>query len=393
MSKKLFLGTLAMILALPVIVAPVQAQEVVTKVSQDFKDVSKSHSNYTEIMEMRNAGIISGYPDNTFKPSASISRLHVATLFVRSMDLKPMRAGKEFKDVLKSSPYYNDVQTVYRAGIFDGKQDGTFGVTDNLTRAHMAKVLANAFDLERHSGFIFDDVSESHWAKDDIATLYMSGVTTGDNGKYKPSAPVSRAHYATFLYRALHPDKAPTPDKPLSPKPPVTKPEKPEITPPGTKPTPPVTPAPPVVKPTPPPVVKPEPTPPIVQPTPPVTPPTAGNPFPGTVRPPSGWSESTAKQHDSKVKDTVYKYSPKVGTGESFGTSSFALNRFDNVAEMKSIIEGNLKDIKSNQTYSQWVDAVNQVLKSGGIYIAPDYSYAVYIVYVSGGRAVIKFAR
>lgn len=56
MSKKLFLGSLAMTVALPVIVVPVQAQEFRTEVSQDFKDVPKTHSAYKEIMAMREQG-------------------------------------------------------------------------------------------------------------------------------------------------------------------------------------------------------------------------------------------------------------------------------------------------------------------------------------------------
>lgn len=229
MSKKLFLGLLAMTVASPVMVAPVQAQNVKVEISQEFKDVPRNYPTYTEIMAMRNQGIIGGYPDNTFRPSQAISRVHTAALFVRSLDLKPVREGKEFKDVPKSSPYYNDVQAVYRAGIFDGNPNGTFGVNDNLTRAQMAKVLVAAFDLPIKKGYIFSDIGANHWAKDDISTLYSHGITVGDNGMFKPNQSVSRAQYAVFLYRALNPDKAPKPSKPLSPNPPVVKPEpKPE---------------------------------------------------------------------------------------------------------------------------------------------------------------------
>lgn len=204
----------------------------------DFKDVPKTHSFYKEINTMRDEGIIKGYPDNTFKPTQPISRVHVASLFVRSLDLKPVRPGKEFKDIPKSSVYYKDVQTVYRAGIFDGNTNGTFGANDNLTRAQMAKVLVNAFNLDLQKGYIFDDINSSHWAKDYIATLYTSGITVGSNGKYLPNDSVTRAHYSAFLYRALHPEDAPKPKKPLQSTPPVVKKPEPKPTP-QPKPTPP----------------------------------------------------------------------------------------------------------------------------------------------------------
>ena len=244
MTKNLLLKTLAMMTTIVVLMTliPMQAQvaEASNKSQVDFKDVPKSHPFYKEISTMRDEGIIKGYTDNTFKPTQPISRVHVASLFVRSLDLKPIRSGKEFKDVPKSNVYYNDVQAVYRAGIFDGNTDGTFGVNDNLTRAQMAKVLVNAFNLDIKKGYIFDDIGSSHWAKDYIATLYTNGITVGSNGKFLPNDSVTRAHYSAFLYRALHPEDAPKPGKPLQSSPPVVKPQpKPEV-----KPTPKPTPSP-----------------------------------------------------------------------------------------------------------------------------------------------------
>lgn len=221
-----------MTVALPAMVVPVQAQDVSTEVSRDFTDVGKSYSFYKEIMSMTKEGIIHGYTDNTFKPQQLITRMHTAMMFERALELAPVRAGKEFKDVPKTHMYYDTVQKVYRAGIFDGKGDGSFGIADNLTRAQMAKVIVGAFNIDIHKGYIFDDVGESHWAKDYISSVYMSGITVGSNGKFLPSDSVSRAHYAAFLYRALNPDNAPKPEKPLSPTPkPEPKPVKPTPTP------------------------------------------------------------------------------------------------------------------------------------------------------------------
>ncbi len=214
-----------MAVALPAVVAPVQAQEVRADVAEVFTDVSKSYWAYESIMKMRDAGIIHGYPDNTFKPHNAISRVHTASLFARSLDLKLIRPGKEFKDVPKTNVYYDQIQAVYRAGIFDGNTAGTFGIKDNLTRGQIAKVMAIAFDLEMHKGFIFDDVSKDHWAKDYIASLYMSGITVGSDGKFMPQDSVSRAHYAAFLDRALNPEDALVPDKPLQPEPPKPDPK------------------------------------------------------------------------------------------------------------------------------------------------------------------------
>lgn len=223
MKNKLFIAALASTMVVPAIVAPVQADST----EKDFTDVGKGYWAYKEIMDMKKDGIINGYPDGTFKPANSISRVHVASLFTRGLNLKPIREGKEFTDVPKTHLYYEDIQKVYRAGIFDGKPDGSFGVGDNLSRAQMAKVLYYAFNLESHKGYIFSDVTEKNWAKDYIASLYVSGITTGSNGLFRPNGTVSRAEYATFLHRALYPEQAPVPEKPLEKDPINPKPEQP----------------------------------------------------------------------------------------------------------------------------------------------------------------------
>lgn len=368
MRNKLFMGLMAMTVSLPVIVAPVHAQEVKTEVSQDFIDVPKTHSAYKEIKAMREQGIISGYLDNTFKPAQSISRIHVASLLVRSLDLPSVRVGKEFKDVPKTSPYYEAVQKVYRAGIFDGNTNGTFGINDNLTRAQMAKVMVKAFDLDIHKGYIFSDISADHWAKDYISSLYINGITVGSNGKYMPNDPVSRAHYATFLFRALNPEEAPKPAKPLQTEPP--KPVTTEVKKPNPKPEPPK-----------PPVVNREPKLPVIMP---------GNPFPsGPIEVPAGWTESKTKEHDKVIEDTVFQYAPKKGTITSFGTSTYTLDLF-NDPEFRAGMARELLAIQSSVTIDEWYNGVNQAIKTGDVYIAPDYSFGVYIHYYKS-MAFIKF--
>lgn len=220
----LFFSTALVTAAIPVTPAPAHANEVE---KADFLDVPKTHLMYKEIMTMRTEGVINGYPDNSFRPSQAITRSEVAALSVRSLDLKPIRAGKEFKDVPASSVHYENVQAVYRAGIFDGNTDGTFGISDKLTRAQMSKVLVNAFGLKVEKGYIFEDIAENHWYKDYVATLYVNGITMGCQGKYMPTQSVTRAQYATFLFRALHPEQVTKPEKPLQSKPPVVKPAPP----------------------------------------------------------------------------------------------------------------------------------------------------------------------
>lgn len=169
----------------------------------DFKDVSKGSFAYEEIMNLREKGFINGYTDGTFKPFTPIKRAHVAALFDRSLHLKPIRPGINFVDVPKTHPYYDEIQNVYRAGIFDGTSAGQFNPDAVLTRVQMAKIIDIAFNLDAHTEVIFPDVPEKHWGKDHVAALYAYQITTGSAGKFRPNDKVTRAHYAVFLDRAL----------------------------------------------------------------------------------------------------------------------------------------------------------------------------------------------
>ena len=63
MKNTVFMAALAASLAVPVAVAPlVQAAET----QPTFKDVPETHPSFAIIHEMRDIGIIMGYPDGTF---------------------------------------------------------------------------------------------------------------------------------------------------------------------------------------------------------------------------------------------------------------------------------------------------------------------------------------
>ncbi|WP_161946644.1 S-layer homology domain-containing protein [Ureibacillus xyleni] len=169
-----------------------------------FSDVPVSHRYFKEIQFMKEMGIINGYPDKTFNPTASISRQHVASLIYRSgVALKPIREKIAFVDVPESHPYYTEIMALYQAGIIDGV-NGMFNPKNSLTRAQLAKILVNAYKLELQplNLMTFTD-TDNHWAKDYINILSSNGITTGAQGRFNPNEQVSRMHYATFMYRIV----------------------------------------------------------------------------------------------------------------------------------------------------------------------------------------------
>ena len=76
--------------------------------TKTFKDVSEEHWALRAISACADAGIISGYADETFKPDEQISRAEMVSMLSRAFDIKPNIEGKKaYSDVKQSHWAYN----------------------------------------------------------------------------------------------------------------------------------------------------------------------------------------------------------------------------------------------------------------------------------------------
>ena len=182
--------------------------------AKDFKDVSKKHPNYVAIQEMQSKGFISGYPDGSFRPYESISRKHVAVLLDKALNFPtPPTEKLIFKDVPKSHPYYGPIMKLSNEGIISNGVNGKFNPDSPITRIQMAKLLDLAYQFNMNDFAWFEDINLAHWGYVHASALYANGVTKGDQGRFLPNKPVTRAHYAEFLHRAMKIGANPISDK------------------------------------------------------------------------------------------------------------------------------------------------------------------------------------
>ncbi|WP_341301325.1 InlB B-repeat-containing protein [Lysinibacillus sp. FSL H8-0500] len=166
-----------------------------------FSDIQR-HWAQEMIEELATEGIIQGFEDGTFRPNESISRMHVAALLTRAFSFEQVREGHDFKDVSLTHPYYEAIMTLQQAGIVDGT-NGAFLPNEKMTRAQLAKVLVGLMGRTPEGTSSFTDVDQKHWSAGYIAVLEQEGIALGDNGKFRPNDPVTRAQFVTFLYRVM----------------------------------------------------------------------------------------------------------------------------------------------------------------------------------------------
>jgi hypothetical protein len=171
----------------------------------DVKDF-KEEINYLTSLE-----IIHGFPDGTFRPNHSITRLQAVLMLMREMKVKETNVPDPgFTDIKPGSTGYQEVAIASHLGIISGFSDGSFRPGGTLTRAQMAKILVNAYNLYGIYPYGFTDVDAGYWAMEFISPLAANNITVGYNdGSFKPNLPITRAHFSAFMARILKPEFQP----------------------------------------------------------------------------------------------------------------------------------------------------------------------------------------
>lgn len=156
------------------------------------------------ITRLVNEGVISGYPDGSFKPDKTVSRAEFITMLVKAFKI-PARQGKVFADT--SDSWAKDfIATAIANGIAAGYSDESFGPDDPVTREQMVVMIVKAARLTPASGGIAftDDDSISSWAGDAINIATQHNIISGyADQSFKPNNFTSRAEAVTALLKAL----------------------------------------------------------------------------------------------------------------------------------------------------------------------------------------------
>jgi FtsP/CotA-like multicopper oxidase with cupredoxin domain len=170
----------------------------------NFTDVKTGYWAESDIEYLSNQKIISGFPDGSFRPSTSITRLQTAIMFVRAMGWDTSnRPNPGFLDVQKADYGYEIIAAVADEGLFSGS-NGKFRANDPLTRAEMAALLVRAYQLSGNFEKGFKDVSNNYWAYDAIQSLAGEGITKGyPDNTFRPKASTTRAEFAVFMTRVM----------------------------------------------------------------------------------------------------------------------------------------------------------------------------------------------
>jgi len=172
-----------------------------------FEDVPGSHPFAAQITWAKTTGVLKGWPDGTFRPANSINRDAMAAAVYRMAGSPSYTAPdvSEYEDVAPGRPFYKEIHWAREKGLLTGWPDGTFRPTAPITREATAALLhryAGSPAVRLPAGSPYTDVATSRKFYREIAWLDATGLSTGwSDGTFRPTSTTARDAMAAFLNR------------------------------------------------------------------------------------------------------------------------------------------------------------------------------------------------
>lgn len=163
-----------------------------------FKDIN-GHWAKNYIEGQANMGLLTGYPDGTFKPDKYLTNAEAITVInklTRVFRVKDIN----FTDVKNSDWYFNQYRVAVYTGFVQDKHDKAYP-NKFISRGEISTMLGIVYGIEpNHSINLFKDVDSSTIQGGYINALSSLGVIQGyPDGTFKPNNALKRGEYSTLL--------------------------------------------------------------------------------------------------------------------------------------------------------------------------------------------------
>lgn len=175
--------------------------------SKLFSDLSTNHDYYSAVSFLYKKGTVNGYPDGTFKPSQTVSRVEALKFIFAGMD-KTTRKGllASFRDTSNGQWYSDYLATAVSEGIVQGYPDGSFKPTQGVNRVEFLKMLFSTLDVDVDPVVLDDpyrDVDNLSWYAPYVQYAKEKNLFPVSGSRFNPSAPMDRAEVAEVIYRLI----------------------------------------------------------------------------------------------------------------------------------------------------------------------------------------------
>jgi len=192
----------------PAATTPATPTAVTTKAFQDFSDVPTEHPYYNAIIVLRYQGIVTGYPDNTFKPDQQLNRVEALKLAFTAANIKLTNgiAPAQFTDTQAEAWYAGYLNKAVYLEMVRGYADGTFRPDQYVNTVEFLKMLliAQQADLTKTElpQIPYADVMPGQWYSKYVNYAKVNNLLQPDaQNRIFPAQALTRGRAADIIYR------------------------------------------------------------------------------------------------------------------------------------------------------------------------------------------------
>ena len=165
-------------------------------------------NSYTSVEELRTAfekaveSVEDEESENKNSGGSKVSS-YTAPVITPQAPLAPSVSQVNFNDIDTVSWAKDAILSLASKKIVNGKADGMFYPNDSVTREEIAKILVEAFGIDKNDVVCdFNDVDNSHWSYVYVAAAKKSGIVNGyEDGSFGLGSGVTRQELAAMIYR------------------------------------------------------------------------------------------------------------------------------------------------------------------------------------------------
>lgn len=176
-----------------------------------FSDINSNEPVLHEAVAVLSArGILNGKSDNFFGAEEAVTRAETVTMICRMIDLPHSTSGGErFADVDSNNWYQVYAMTAKENNILSGYEDNTFRGSNTITRQEFVTILGQI--MVNKMGYVLGDDSSyinkyndymniAPWASQYVELMEKTKISIWDE-YYLPKQPITRGEAAVLLYR------------------------------------------------------------------------------------------------------------------------------------------------------------------------------------------------
>jgi hypothetical protein len=184
---------------------------VATATPIKFTDVPQDLWARPYIEALASRGIVSGFPDGTFKPGGAITRAEFAALLQKAFEQQPTSTAPNYKDVPTNHWALPAIEQSVKTGFLRGYPNNIFRPNQPIPKVQTIVALANGLRLKPTT--VDQDILKTYqdgnripnYAKDPVSAATTSGLVSNypNPNILNPNRNASRAEVAALVYQGM----------------------------------------------------------------------------------------------------------------------------------------------------------------------------------------------